>query len=48
MAGTQEQTTMTFTNVTADAVVTTEWLSTAGTTLVVRLPAAVPLGDRRV
>ncbi len=26
---------MTFTNVTADAVVTTEWLSTAGTTLVV-------------
>src|SRR5215217_6874959 len=35
MAGTQEQTAMTFTNVTADAVVTTEWLSTAGTTLVV-------------
>ena len=35
MSGTQEQTIMTVTNVTADAVVTTEWLSTAGTTLVV-------------
>jgi hypothetical protein len=35
MAGTREQTTVTFTNVTADAVVTTEWLSTAGATLVV-------------
>ncbi|MGI8977405.1 MAG: DUF262 domain-containing protein [Thermomicrobiales bacterium] len=35
MARTQEQTTVTFTNVTANAVVTTEWLSTGGTTLVV-------------
>lgn len=35
MAGTQKQTTMTVTNVTADAIVTIEWLSTAGTTLVV-------------
>ncbi|HVB65789.1 MAG TPA: DUF262 domain-containing protein, partial [Nitrolancea sp.] len=41
MAGTQEQATMTFTNITADAVVTTEWLSTAGTTL------AVPVYQRQ-